>query len=153
MATYSRYNSETGKFDYFQGVPVQFSGDPTQWDYSMWGHADPAAYASYWSTPDGMALARAMQYVSRAASPASSADVQETYAPFSGQMLPPELRYQPVEAGALLPVQQAAQAVRDTAAYQRQQQALQDIWRDGVRSNPGFIESDLPGSGWRAGIF
>ena len=60
MAVYSQYNPATGQFEYFQGAPVQSSGDPSQWDWSNYGQSDPQAYPDYWARPDGAMLARAM---------------------------------------------------------------------------------------------
>ena len=100
MAVYSQYNPSTGQFEYFQGAPVQSYGDPSQWDWSNYGQADPQAYPDYWARPDGSLLAQAMQAglgwtAPRAGMPAP-APALEAYAPFTGQMLPPELRYQPM---------------------------------------------------------
>lgn len=61
MAVYSQYNPATGQFEYFQGAPVQSSGDPSQWNWSNYGQADPRAYPDYWARPDGSLLAQAMQ--------------------------------------------------------------------------------------------
>ena len=99
MAVYSQYNPATGQFEYFQGAPVQSSGDPSQWNWSNYGQADPRAYPDYWARPDGSLLARAMQSglgwtaPRQAASPYGSG-VHYAFSPYD-----------------------AAQGIRDQAAY------------------------------------
>ena len=97
MAVYSQYNPAAGSFEYFQGAPVQSSGEPSQWDWSHYGQADPAAYPDYWVDPNGSLLAQAMQAGLGWTAPRGGAPAPaRAYAPFEAQMLPPELRYQPM---------------------------------------------------------
>lgn len=99
MAVYSKYNPATGQFEYFQGAPVQSSGDPSQWDWSSYGQADPRAYPDYWARPDGSLLADAVRMGNAWTAPRSAPS------PYgSGQ----RYAFSPYDA---------AQGIRDQVAY------------------------------------